>query len=1209
MSLKFPDVLEHANDNYPLVDINSMEGIGSVIDKITRNSIPINKRKNLFVCQVGTDRHVYLHTLLTDEHWQNDLNWRVDKDIFLMKDASNMTEQEILAFKQALSLNTDDVDGLDELLLSGIKFVEPCIDLVSELPTLNLVVGDRYLLTSDNSINEWDGTEWIKTIATSGLTTWIVNDITTPINDKGWYRFNGVTWIYIGQPYDHAELINVNGNGDYHLSEAEQIALVEGNDADGYHIHDSLAKRDGSNLTLTNYQDFNTKSYINRTSAITYYIETTGSDDNNGLTVGTAFKTLERAFKEISNQHLSAIVTLQLGVGEFLVDPNTIAKYSRNITSSGTTSTGINIVGTFTEYATGLNITDIPGRANIRNYSGLALTTNQLQGKFLSGGTNYHPIGGNKDSDIFASSNIVAGTNKVVYQLATIIKFTANGFIPKSENLTLTINNAQIIGTTTSIVFILFSSRYFFFHCHFLNPIQSQFNRSVFSRFVRCIFGRMTYTELTIELPTANISGSIFINGGGRFNGCVNISLAGGCMWVNSSMGFIQSTNISFPLSSACSFIDTDGPNGNAYDTALWYDAVNCKFNIPLCETYGYVRVALVTGTSWYRNATDFKLDVEVKAYDSVSYPLKFILPTNTFTKEPPFALEQGRRVYIEGQTDMFLGESYEYEYSVGTGGDFADIILLQEFLNKNKYIKNVVVNFVSDSIDLHTVYFKELNNLVINQGEYLNQLDLYVDNCTAFTLNSDYEGEIGTNIYLTSIAMVAIYVNAIHIFNISDCKDVELYWNDMQYRRLRVKNSSVKCYNPYIDIEFNIYDSSVQLIGEGLLNILPNFTGINTVILSDLIGLSLLPTEYTKTFHSDVDGSLFWIVGNKGVFITDEDAVDLSTDQIIKSGIKTFNQYPQKKVYEIGDVGPAGGLIALIDTSVTPNVYYELAPTSAGSFAFKTVQTVSLGTSTAIGTGKTNTVALSGTLHPAAEACRNYYSGGFADWFLPSINELVDALNNVAVTPEQRAILGIPINSIITWSSSDFNQQDAYSAFYTAVPSYASVDSVDKNVAYPVRPMRSFTGGVPLPVNENEFITKSYCDTKIVEYFENITPLVINKEVVLSENTTIDDFFPAGYKLFSIFAHNLSNNSIADLLIEDDIVIAPNYLGGYTGLIGGGKAVYTPGPPYSAGDIGDVYYTYTQRADVYEASRSLTASCSNWNSAQVKIRFTFVKF
>jgi len=153
-----------------------------------------------------------------------------------------------------------------------------------------------------------------------------------------------------------------------------------------------------------------------------------------------------------------------------------------------------------------------------------------------------------------------------------------------------------------------------------------------------------------------------------------------------------------------------------------------------------------------------------------------------------------------------------------------------------------------------------------------------------------------------------------------------------------------------------------------------------------------------------------------------------------------------------VGGPGPAGGTIFYDKGSYSDGWRYLEAWTTdeSGSYHWKTSNTITGGTSIALGTGYSNTyTAMSGTDHPAAEQARNATYGGYTDWFLPSKDEMVQMYM-------QRNAIGGFVSDYGYWSSSE----DDYSGLvYVKHFSDGSEGYSNKFIVTPrpVRVVRSF--------------------------------------------------------------------------------------------------------------------------------------------------------
>jgi len=135
---------------------------------------------------------------------------------------------------------------------------------------------------------------------------------------------------------------------------------------------------------------------------------------------------------------------------------------------------------------------------------------------------------------------------------------------------------------------------------------------------------------------------------------------------------------------------------------------------------------------------------------------------------------------------------------------------------------------------------------------------------------------------------------------------------------------------------------------------------------------------------------------------------------------------------YELGDVGPSGGLIFYIDGGTT---YYEAYPSDLSNAAWSDITDKEIGTtSNVIGSGDTNTTSIINQ------------SGGANDWFLPSEDELG------AIRAQYTGYANI------YWSSTETNAAAALAWIFTSTTPQAGTF---KNSAHYVKVCRSFVGDI----------------------------------------------------------------------------------------------------------------------------------------------------
>lgn len=148
---------------------------------------------------------------------------------------------------------------------------------------------------------------------------------------------------------------------------------------------------------------------------------------------------------------------------------------------------------------------------------------------------------------------------------------------------------------------------------------------------------------------------------------------------------------------------------------------------------------------------------------------------------------------------------------------------------------------------------------------------------------------------------------------------------------------------------------------------------------------------------------------------------------------------------YHVGDTGPAGGLIFLVNADAEHDgwTYLEAAPAEADSQAWAMTDSASVvvgDTDTVIGTGTANTLLMtSHATSGSAHICLNKTFGGYGDWFLPSLDELM------AMTD---------LTDGVYWSSSEASTTNAWAVDFTGTP--ASRNML-KTQTYKVRAIRAF--------------------------------------------------------------------------------------------------------------------------------------------------------
>jgi hypothetical protein len=157
------------------------------------------------------------------------------------------------------------------------------------------------------------------------------------------------------------------------------------------------------------------------------------------------------------------------------------------------------------------------------------------------------------------------------------------------------------------------------------------------------------------------------------------------------------------------------------------------------------------------------------------------------------------------------------------------------------------------------------------------------------------------------------------------------------------------------------------------------------------------------------------------------------------------------KKAFQVGDAGPAGGIVFYDKGNFIGGWrYLEAAPADIGPIQWAAGKSTHVETGAAVGSGKANTaaiVAAQGEGKYAAQLCQDLVSGGFDDWFLPSKDEL-----NLMYKNLHKLGLG-GFAPVSYWSSSQYSGSNAWNQMFTG--GYQT--NPLKIHAYSVRAIREF--------------------------------------------------------------------------------------------------------------------------------------------------------
>jgi len=169
----------------------------------------------------------------------------------------------------------------------------------------------------------------------------------------------------------------------------------------------------------------------------------------------------------------------------------------------------------------------------------------------------------------------------------------------------------------------------------------------------------------------------------------------------------------------------------------------------------------------------------------------------------------------------------------------------------------------------------------------------------------------------------------------------------------------------------------------------------------------------------------------------------------------------PAAQTYNVGDTGPAGGIVCYDKGSVSNGWrYLEVSPSYLSSTYWRQANSSLIGNTTQdIGSGKENTSVILTALASdtgtsfAAKVCHSYSLNGYADWFLPSVNELQLVETNLILTKKMAFTAA---DNKYYWTSSENGGWYAYKVFLNS-SNLTTPTSESKGMNVYVRPMRRF--------------------------------------------------------------------------------------------------------------------------------------------------------
>lgn len=239
------------------------------------------------------------------------------------------------------------------------------------------------------------------------------------------------------------------------------------------------------------------------------------------------------------------------------------------------------------------------------------------------------------------------------------------------------------------------------------------------------------------------------------------------------------------------------------------------------------------------------------------------------------------------------------------------------------------------------------------------------------------------------------------------------------------------------------------------------NNTGGQTPAASDYNALSVVsvPGNVSNLLRINDSGVSYLFVG----WNTRPDGSGSSyTNGASLTMVSNITLYAKWSPYQVGDIGPAGGMIFYDQGSyVNGWRYMEVELSNLADSVWGSAGTnFAINTSTNVGTGLSNTLLIvAQDPHPdkAADRCYNYskVSGGvtYDDWFLPSLGDLLVMYDNL----QSPALLDFVVltTPFKHWSSSKYD--NAWTAWFFNFAGTGGFNNDQKDWLALVRPARQF--------------------------------------------------------------------------------------------------------------------------------------------------------